>query len=76
MIRVRVTSCDVETGPKSSIFVSKEGIEDITGAAVADGSDECRKVVRKQVGAGADWIKVSASVSLSRSHNYAQANIR
>lgn len=48
-----------EPGPKSSIHVSEEGIEGITGATAADGTDECRKAVRKQVGAGADWIKVS-----------------
>jgi hypothetical protein len=28
------------------------------GAEVADGLDECRKAVRRQVGAGADWVKV------------------
>ena len=28
------------------------------GAEVADGDVECKKAVRRQVGAGADWIKV------------------
>jgi len=37
-----------------------EGVEGITGAIVADGVDECRKAVRKQLGAGADWIKFYA----------------
>ena len=30
----------------------------MSGAEVADGVEECRKAVRRQVGAGADWIKV------------------
>ena len=30
----------------------------MSGAEVADGVKECRKAVRRQVGAGADWIKV------------------
>ena len=28
------------------------------GAETADGEVECTKIVRKQIGAGADWIKV------------------
>ncbi|EGO31270.1 hypothetical protein SERLADRAFT_456162, partial [Serpula lacrymans var. lacrymans S7.9] len=47
-------------GPKSVIHVNREGIEGITGAEAADGRDECMKVVRRQVGAGADWIKIYA----------------
>jgi len=35
-----------------------EGVEGMTGAEAADGRGECRKVVRRQIGAGADWIKV------------------
>lgn len=50
--------CSKYLGPKSSIHVSSEGIEGITGAEVADGRDECIKAVRRQIGAGADWIKV------------------
>lgn len=46
-------------GPKSNLFPSRDGIEGITGAEVADGIEECIKAVRRQVGAGADWIKVS-----------------
>lgn len=30
----------------------------MTGAEFVDGEAECIKAVRKQVGAGADWIKV------------------
>ena len=45
-------------GPKSSLFVNKEGIDGVTGVEVADGVDECIKAVRRQIGAGADWIKV------------------
>ncbi len=46
------------TGPKSSIHPHSEGIEGVTGAEVIDGIDECVKAVRRQVGAGVDWIKV------------------
>ncbi|KAF8989725.1 hypothetical protein BDQ17DRAFT_1256626 [Cyathus striatus] len=45
-------------GPKSSVNPSSEGIEGVTGAEVADGVDECVRAVRRQVGAGADWIKI------------------
>lgn len=45
-------------GPKSDLSVNQEGVQGITGAEAADGIDECRKVVRRQIGAGADWIKV------------------
>ncbi|KAK0469359.1 uncharacterized protein EV420DRAFT_1659320 [Desarmillaria tabescens] len=47
-------------GPKSSIHPHSEGIEGVTGAEVADGIDECVKAVRRQVGAGVDWIKIYA----------------
>ena len=62
-----VYACNMEilidcTGPKSIIHVDREGIEGITGADVADGRDECIKAVRRQIGAGADWIKVCVSV--------------
>ncbi|KAK0500033.1 hypothetical protein EDD18DRAFT_1148175 [Armillaria luteobubalina] len=49
-------------GPKSSIHPHSEGIEGVTGAEVADGIDECVKAVRRQVGAGVDWIKVYPSL--------------
>lgn len=45
-------------GPKGSLHVNEEGIEGVTGAEVADGCDGCRKAMRRQIGAGADWIKV------------------
>ncbi|KAI0032141.1 hypothetical protein K488DRAFT_38875, partial [Vararia minispora EC-137] len=45
-------------GPKSSLHPDKEGADGVTGAEVVDGVDECKKAVRRQVGAGADWIKV------------------
>lgn len=45
-------------GPKSSIRLNEEGIEGITGAEVADGVEDCRRAVRRQIGSGADWIKV------------------
>ncbi|KAF9225150.1 hypothetical protein BS17DRAFT_778215 [Gyrodon lividus] len=47
-------------GPKSSLHVNQEGIDGITGAEVADGREECMKAVRRQIGAGADWIKIYA----------------
>ncbi|KAI0079545.1 hypothetical protein K474DRAFT_1591735 [Panus rudis PR-1116 ss-1] len=46
-------------GPKNRLYPSRDGVQGITGAEMADGVDECVKVVRRQVGAGADWIKVS-----------------
>ncbi|PBL03140.1 hypothetical protein ARMGADRAFT_978056 [Armillaria gallica] len=50
-------------GPKSSIHPHSEGIEGVTGAEVVDGIDECVKAVRRQVGAGVDWIKIYADYS-------------
>ncbi|PFH49041.1 hypothetical protein AMATHDRAFT_148574 [Amanita thiersii Skay4041] len=47
-------------GPKSGIHFSTEGVEGITGAEAADGKDECVKAVRRQIGAGADWVKIYA----------------
>ncbi|KAI0308341.1 hypothetical protein B0F90DRAFT_1807545 [Multifurca ochricompacta] len=45
-------------GPKGSLVLNKEGIDGITGAEVTDGVEGCRQAVRRQIGAGADWIKV------------------
>ncbi|THH19371.1 hypothetical protein EW146_g1793 [Bondarzewia mesenterica] len=53
-------------GPKSNLYVNREGIDGVTGAEAADGKDECVRAVRRQIGAGADWIKV----------RYMQANYR
>jgi len=39
--------------------MNREGIEGITGAEAADGVDGCIAAVRRQIGAGADWIKVN-----------------
>ncbi|KAJ7234762.1 hypothetical protein B0H12DRAFT_1238973 [Mycena haematopus] len=47
-------------GPKSSLHMNKEGVEGAVGAEAADGSAECIRVVRRQIGAGADWIKIYA----------------
>ncbi|KAF7313922.1 Amidohydro-rel domain-containing protein [Mycena chlorophos] len=47
-------------GPKSSVRVNQEGVEGIVGAEAADGTAECIRVVRKQIGAGADCIKIYA----------------
>jgi hypothetical protein len=43
--------------------MSKEGVDGVTGTEVADGTDECIKAVRRQIGAGADWIKVIFTVT-------------
>lgn len=42
----------------------QEGVDGVMGAEVADGVDECVRAVRRQIGAGADWIKVSSIISL------------
>ncbi|KAK7023162.1 Amidohydro-rel domain-containing protein [Favolaschia claudopus] len=47
-------------GPKGSIHMNREGIEGVAGAEAADGTAECIRAVRKQIGAGADWIKIYA----------------
>ncbi|KAF7377432.1 Amidohydro-rel domain-containing protein [Mycena sanguinolenta] len=47
-------------GPKSSIHMNQEGVEGVVGAEAADGPAECIRAVRRQIGAGADWIKIYA----------------
>lgn len=47
-------------GPKNRLYPSRDGVQGIMGAEVADGIEECIKAVRRQVGAGADWIKLYA----------------
>lgn len=44
-------------GPKSTLYPAQEGVNGVKGAEVADGVDECVREVRRQIGAGADWIK-------------------
>ncbi|TFK56901.1 hypothetical protein OE88DRAFT_1730336 [Heliocybe sulcata] len=48
-------------GPKGAVYPNKEGIDGITGAEVADGRDQCRTAVRRQIGAGADQVKIYAN---------------
>ncbi|KIP04019.1 hypothetical protein PHLGIDRAFT_110162 [Phlebiopsis gigantea 11061_1 CR5-6] len=48
-------------GPKNILYPEHDGVEGIMGAEVADGEVECVKAVRRQIGAGADWIKVYKS---------------
>ncbi|KAF9495665.1 hypothetical protein BDN71DRAFT_1447349 [Pleurotus eryngii] len=48
-------------GPKSPVHINQEGIDGVTGGEAADGVDECTKVTRRQIGAGADWIKIYAN---------------
>ncbi|KAI0355152.1 hypothetical protein OH77DRAFT_1403522 [Trametes cingulata] len=45
-------------GPRSNLHLHQDGIDGVTGAEFVDGEVECIRAVRKQVGAGADWIKV------------------
>ncbi|QRV74005.1 amidohydrolase family protein [Ceratobasidium sp. AG-Ba] len=45
-------------GPRNKLHPSEQGVQGVTGAQIADGNDECMRVVRQQVGAGVDWIKV------------------
>ncbi|OSD00879.1 hypothetical protein PYCCODRAFT_1413611 [Trametes coccinea BRFM310] len=52
-------------GPKSNLHLHQDGVDGVTGAEFADGEAECVKAVRKQVGAGADWIKVSCTSAVS-----------
>ncbi|KAJ7054173.1 hypothetical protein C8F01DRAFT_1164202 [Mycena amicta] len=47
-------------GPKSSIHVNQEGVEGVVGAEAADGPAECIRAVRRQIGAGADCVKIYA----------------
>ncbi|KAF8633614.1 hypothetical protein AX15_001399 [Amanita polypyramis BW_CC] len=47
-------------GPRSEPYPSVEGVQGVTGAEVADGKDACIRAVRRQIGAGADWIKIYA----------------
>ncbi|PCH34350.1 hypothetical protein WOLCODRAFT_62488 [Wolfiporia cocos MD-104 SS10] len=57
-------------GPKSKVHLNQEGVEGITGAEVADGEVECIKAVRRQVGAGADWIKSSFVIGMPLDYRY------
>ncbi|KAA1467791.1 hypothetical protein DENSPDRAFT_770657 [Dentipellis sp. KUC8613] len=45
-------------GPRSGVNLGVEGVDGVTGAEIADGVDGCVRAVRRQIGAGADWIKV------------------
>ena len=44
------------------LYPAQEGIDGIRGAESVDGVDACIREVRKQIGAGADWIKVSNNI--------------
>jgi hypothetical protein len=64
MVRLHLTCNDVNPralkyiGPKSTLHPAQEGINGVKGAEVVDGVDDCVREVRRQIGAGADWIKV------------------
>ena len=58
-----IYSLDIDTliiyvGPKNTTRPSAIGVDGKYGMDVADGVDECVKVVRRHIGAGADWVKV------------------
>ncbi|KAF9062860.1 hypothetical protein BDP27DRAFT_1271375 [Rhodocollybia butyracea] len=57
----RAIVCTGSYGPKNTIHVNQEGTEGVTGAEVADGVDGCIRATRRQIGAGADWIKIYAN---------------
>ncbi|KAJ7881117.1 hypothetical protein B0H14DRAFT_3082648 [Mycena olivaceomarginata] len=61
--------------PKGSIHFNKEGVESIVGAEAADGPDECIRAVRKQIGAGADWIKVCSNFIIRKAISYSYMQI-
>ncbi|KII93036.1 hypothetical protein PLICRDRAFT_35213 [Plicaturopsis crispa FD-325 SS-3] len=70
----RAIACTGSYGPKGSLNLSQNGVEGITGAEFADGVDGCIKAVRRQIGAGADWIKIYANYRFrSRLGNVATA---
>ncbi|KAI0095185.1 hypothetical protein BDY19DRAFT_902185 [Irpex rosettiformis] len=48
-------------GPKNKLYPERSSIEGVFGAEVADGITACKVAVRRQVGAGADWIKLTSS---------------
>ncbi len=55
----------IYVGPKNPIWPSATGVDGKYGVDVADGVSECVKVVRRHIGAGADWIKVLMFCSAS-----------
>lgn len=54
------------TGPRSVLHVNKDGVDGAIGAEVAGGVDACVNAVRRQIGAGADWIKARQALHVSR----------
>lgn len=61
-IRIAVALIGPTGGHGDSTFPSGLSLNGITRiSAVADGEDECRKVTRTLIRAGADWIKVASS---------------
>lgn len=53
---------DAVIGPKNEQRPFLTSVDGKTGADVADGIDECVKAVRRQIGTGADWIKVCFTI--------------
>ncbi|PPQ70259.1 hypothetical protein CVT25_013296 [Psilocybe cyanescens] len=47
-------------GPKNTLIPSQQGVDGMRGAEPADGVAQCIQEVRRQIGAGADWIKIYA----------------
>lgn len=54
----RYTFMATVAGPRSSLYPAQEGIDGVKGAEPVDGTENCVREVRRQIGAGADWIKV------------------
>ncbi|KAG9026234.1 hypothetical protein FRB95_009072 [Tulasnella sp. JGI-2019a] len=50
-------------GPKTDLGPNREGVDGKIGAEAADGEAECRRVVRRQIGAGVDVIKIYAGTA-------------
>ncbi|KZV76357.1 hypothetical protein PENSPDRAFT_747805 [Peniophora sp. CONT] len=64
-------------GPRSTVYPSQDGIDGIIGAELVDGEVECLKAVRRQIGAGADWLKIYADYKArSRMVDVAPAYVR
>ncbi|PSR72038.1 hypothetical protein PHLCEN_2v12068 [Hermanssonia centrifuga] len=57
-------------GPKNKLYPNQTGVQGIYGTEPADGEIECRKAVRRQVGAGADWIKIALNDNLMTDYRF------
>ncbi|KAG8727401.1 hypothetical protein FRC11_013304 [Ceratobasidium sp. 423] len=51
-------------GPKTELHPNAQSVDEVAAAQIADGPIECSRVVRQQIGAGVDWIKVYGGMSI------------